>query len=48
MEEMSKLTLHDVVTVCDESQTDCKRHYRYLPKRYCLYEEVSLRSYRIV
>jgi hypothetical protein len=37
MEEMSKLTLHDVVTVCDESETDSKRHYRDLPKRDALF-----------
>jgi hypothetical protein len=29
--EMSKLTLHDVVTVCDESETDGESHHGYLP-----------------
>jgi hypothetical protein len=33
--EMSKLTLHDVVTVCDESETDSKGHHRDLPCRDC-------------
>jgi hypothetical protein len=35
----SKLTLHDVVTVCNEPNTDSEGHYSNLPERNSLPEE---------
>jgi hypothetical protein len=39
MSHVPKLTLHDVVTVCNESDTDGEGHYSDLPERNSLPEE---------